>query len=99
MRRTCVSCVNTQELLDTHKRFLRLMRSFNAFTPKFHMMYHVVQRSLAMGNPLTYAVFYDEGLNKTLKQALRNCHQLAFEHMAMVKMAEVLDRAAAKRKR
>ena len=69
------------------------------FRPKTHFMYHQTQRSLWMGNPFFYACFLDESLNKTLKRAVRLCHQQCFESQAFCKIEECLRIWQAKRQR
>eukprot|EP00969_Alexandrium_andersonii_P062143 2738688-Alexandrium_andersonii.AAC.1 len=55
-----------------------------------HLMYHMVLRMGLQGNPMGYSTFSDEGMNKVLKQVLKNCHQSTFEPMCLAKMAKIL---------
>ena len=80
------------ELLDVWKRYMTLVEPFDIYTPKAHLTYHMVLRSMRQGNPWGYNTFFDEGLNKLLKRTLRLCHQATFEFMAMVKFGELLMR-------
>ena len=87
-----VTLLEQQSLLDIWKRFMKVVEPLEMYTPKFHLMYHLVRRLAFQGNALLYQTFVDESLNKTLKKVLRLCHQCAFERMALVKLAEALSR-------
>ena len=86
-----------QELLDLWKRHMSLMTEFDIFTPKHHLMFHMILRASVLGNPWMYNTFLDESLNKQLKAVCRLCHQVTFESIAILKITEVLKRQAAKR--
>lgn len=80
-------------MADLYKRHMVIMSPYNIFLPKHHLMFHIGHRASTSGNPVLAATFFDEALNKNLKQTLRNCHQSTFERMAFFKMREVLRRA------
>ena len=67
-------------------------------TPKCHLTYHMITRSLYQGNPLRYQVFVDESLNRLLRDTLRHVHQSNFENLGMLKIAEALRRPAVRQR-
>ena len=87
-----ISITDAQKLLDGWKHWMRVAEELRASTPKAHLMYHLIMRSVRQGNPILYQAFADESLNRTLRDALRLCHQRAFEQLGMLKMAEKLKR-------
>ena len=89
---------NIQDMLDNYKRHMVVIKKFGAYIPKHHATFHLLCDALRLGNPMTYHTFADEGLNKVLKQVLRNCSQLNFEATAFSKL-EALLRSRAKRAR
>ena len=68
-----------QDLFDSMKQHLLLMRDFEIFLPKHHLWTHMTARSERNGNPRLVANFLNESLNKLLKGACRNCSQMTFE--------------------
>ena len=85
------------ELLDLWKRFCSVAEDLELFTPKVHLMYHLILRSAEHGNPWRYHTFLDEGLNRVLKRTLRLCHQCAFESLALIKINDLLRRHGGQR--
>ena len=84
-----------QDLMDTLKRHVILIRELSGtLLPKHHLMIHLTFSSDWHGNPVCYATWLDESLNKQLKMVLRNCHQSCFETTAFAKMQDVLSRAS-----
>ena len=83
-----------QEAMANYVRYLTLLSAIGLYDelyiPKTHLMFHMLHRSKLLGNPLEYATFFDEGLNRLLKLALRNCHQSRFEDLSLAKMEHVL---------
>ena len=58
--------------MDAFKRYLVLSAPWPELDfPKAHLMLHVFQRAPFLGNPWAYATWYDEALNKLLKNCLR----------------------------
>ena len=90
-----------QELLNTWKKHMAIMQPFGEeyFTPKHHLMFHLILRTSYHGNPWDYHTFWDESLNKELKQVCRLCHQANFESVGLIKMSETLIRMQKKRPR
>ena len=60
-------------------------------------MFHLILRACFLGNPWAYHTFWDESLNKQLKQVCRLCHQANFDAVAIIKGTEVLKRVVSKR--
>eukprot|EP00974_Lingulodinium_polyedra_P021705 2096413-Lingulodinium_polyedra.AAC.1 len=85
------------ELLDMWKRFMLLVEPMEMYTPKAHLMFHLVTRSLLHGNPVHYQTFADEGLNRVLKRSLRLCHQSNFELMGLIKFGAALEKTGRQR--
>ena len=54
------------KLLDIWKRFMILIEPLEIYTPKAHLMYHLILRSVRQGNPVLYQTFTDEGLNSSV---------------------------------
>ena len=73
---------------------MKIAAPLGIHVPKTHLMAHLILRTPNLGNPTLYQTFLDESLNKTLKQALRLCHQRRFEHLALLKLNEALRRTA-----
>jgi len=93
-----VSLEVQQLLLDIWKQVLALARPLEIFTPKAHLMLHIVLRASWMGSPAAYTTFLDEALNSNLKSVLHLVHQTNFERQGLAKFGEALARPA-KRKR
>lgn len=83
-----------QELLDLWKSYLTMARPLGSFTPKAHLMIHMILRASALGNPTSYSTFLDESLNSRLKSVLRFVHQANFERLGLLKLNEALSRPA-----
>ena len=81
----------SQKVLDHYKIHLQLMRSFDCFTPKHHVLIHPILDSLIKGNPWSYNEFLDESLNKTLRSTCRHASQMCFEEAVLLKMNELLN--------
>ena len=79
-----------QAMLDAWQRHMILIKPFQIYLPKSHAILHMIQRAFYLGNPMTYAVFQDESLNKDLKACSRKCHQATFEYSGMAKFSEWL---------
>jgi hypothetical protein len=83
-----------KELLDKWKRHLSLIRDLGVFTPKHHLMLHMILRAPFFGNPWSHHTFLDESLNKQLKAVCRLCHQLTFDSTVLIKMCHTMLRHA-----
>jgi hypothetical protein len=67
-----------------------LMRPFECFVPKHHLVFHAILETEEKGNPWFYAAWMDETLNKLLKGACKHAHQITFEYVVLLKMRELL---------
>jgi hypothetical protein len=76
-----------------YNEYVYTKKNFNAI----HIMFHLILRACFLGNPWAYHTFWDESLNKQLKQVCRLCHQANFDAVAIIKGTEVLKRVASKR--
>ena len=81
--------------LECWKTYIGIVRPVfeDDFSPKHHMMFHLLLRCARQGKPALYYNFMDESLNKDLKKILRNVHQVAFERLGLLKAREYLKRA------
>jgi hypothetical protein len=69
---------------------MELMRHYEVFVPKHHVIFHALKDTAEKGNPWSYSSWLDESLNKTLKAACRNASQITFEETILSKMHELL---------
>jgi hypothetical protein len=69
---------------------MELMRPFDAFIPKHHVIFHPLLETMDKGNPWYYGSWLDESLNKILKAACKNASQMTFEETVLSKMVELL---------
>ena len=69
---------------------LALMEAENAYTPKHHIMVHLLFMSWFFGNPKSYSAWLSEAKNKTLKLACRETSQATFESSVLLRMRELL---------
>ena len=58
--------------------------------PKNHMFIHLTARLGWCGNFTQYATWYDEGLNKDLRDACKTAHQACFEGPVLWRMRQLL---------
>jgi hypothetical protein len=66
------------------------MQPFDVMTPKHHIIWHLLLNTGHQGNPAYYATWFDEALNKVLKQSCRQTSQLNFEASVLMRMREIL---------
>ena len=81
----------SQRVLDHYKIHVQLMRSYDCFAPKHHIMIHPLLDSPIKGNPRIYQEFLDESLNKTLRATCRHAHQMCFDQSVLLRMHELLN--------
>ena len=81
-----------QECFAKYGDHVALMQPYDVYTPKHHLMWHVLIRMGYQGNPSFYSNWVDEDLNKKLKACCRNVSQSTFESTVLLKMREVLRR-------
>jgi hypothetical protein len=83
---------------ELYAKYIGLMEEDDIFTPKNHLVFHLLDRLEFQGNCKIYATWLDEGLNKTLKMVCRQTSQATFEQSVLVRMYRVLNEKALKRK-
>jgi hypothetical protein len=69
---------------------MELIRPFDLFIPKHHVIMHALGETNEKGNPWYYGSWLDESLNKLLKGCCRNAAQVTFEETVLSKVAELL---------
>jgi hypothetical protein len=79
--------------MSLYATFVALMAPFEVYTPKVHIMWHLLKNQLHHGNPVFYSNWVDEALNKTLKSACRMVSQSTFESSVLLKMRTLLERS------
>jgi hypothetical protein len=84
-----------KEAMDLYVRHIGLLVVFESYTPKHHLLFHLLQKSDFHGNPSYYATWLDESLNKTLKSACKNACSAIFEGSTLLRMRELLKEAPA----
>ena len=86
------------DLIETYMRYMWLVTPWQIFTPKAHLMIHMLQRAAYLGAPSTYDCFKDEGYNRNLKQVLKNVSQLSFDTHCLAKLEKAMESDNRKRK-
>jgi hypothetical protein len=76
--------------MSAYAKHVALMVPFESYTPKYHLMFHLLYQSRFHGNPTYYATWLDESLNKTLKAACKHASHMTFEGSVLLKMRELL---------
>ena len=66
------------------------MEEDEVYTPKNHLMLHLLRGLRYYGNPNVYSTWFDESLNKTLKARCRETSQATFEASVLYRMRELL---------
>ena len=79
-----------QEAMSLYVRHVALMAPFACYTPKHHVVFHLLRNVGRQGNPYVYATWLDESLNKTLKTACRNAAAATFYPAVLRRMRELL---------
>ncbi len=62
------------------------------FTPKWHLMLHVVASIYARGNPQFYTTFVDEGFNGVLAKLANKCHRQTWHSSVLTNFKWVASR-------
>ncbi len=69
-----------QEMYDQLNRIFRLWIAAGLdVKPKLHMLMHLADRAQRQGNPVCYATWGDESLNRVLGQLGRAAHRTVWE--------------------
>ena len=75
-----------QRLLNCYIRFLLFYgRAGGVLKPKFHLLFHLIQRSLYKGNPKAYSTYRDESLNGIFAKIARSAHRRTWANVIMWK--------------
>lgn len=77
------------EALAAYVKHVALMAPFDVYTPKHHIVFHLLFDSEFYGNPKLYACWHDESLNKTLKGCCRNVAQCCFDESVLLSMRDL----------
>ena len=89
-----------QASMDFYKTYLEKTVDFNELkVPKRHLMVHLIARIPWYGNPLSYACWVDESLNRQLKSSCRMVSQATFESSILLATRAANYRYVKKRKR
>ena len=76
----CFPIGDVQRFVDCTKRYIALCEELGwPFKPKHHFLMHTAQRILQMGSPALYGNWYDETLNKHLKNIAQAAHAAVWE--------------------
>ena len=70
---------------------MELLREYDVFIPKFHILIHAICDTHFKGNPAYYSSWLDESLNKVLKRCCRWASQAAFDETTLFKMKKTLE--------
>ena len=81
-----------QEAFEVYSLHLACMEVEDCFTPKHHMMFHLLRRCDRLGNPRLHAAWLSEAKNKTLKMACRTTNQASCECSILFRMRELLQK-------
>ena len=76
--------------MRAYVRHVALMTPFNCFVPKHHIVFHLIRNIGYHGNPLVYATWLDESLNKLLKAACKHAAGPTFYQNVLLKMRDLL---------
>jgi hypothetical protein len=79
-----------EQLMESYNAHIALMAPFGVYTPKHHIIYHLLEKIGYQGNPREYACWLDESLNRQLKGACRNVSQATFEHSVLLAMRDLM---------
>ena len=75
-----------EQLFALYRRHMEEIRSFGIYSPKHHLVWHLLFNSIYQGNPNVYSNWLDEALNKTLKACCRLTSQLTFEVSVLLRV-------------
>ena len=85
---------STQENFRLYNLHISLMVPFGCYTPKHHIVYHLLGNLWTHGSPNMYANWVDEALNRTLKQVCKNVAQRCFDTTVLLRMRDILSSPA-----
>jgi hypothetical protein len=87
-----------EDIMASYNAHVALMAPFTCYTPKHHLMYHLVQDTGYLGNPDSYACWLDESLNRQLKLCCRNVSQSTFECSVLLSMRDLLKPSSSRKR-
>ena len=76
--------------MERYVLHIALMTPLAVFTPKHHIVFHLLHNMQRQGNPGVYATWLDESLNKTLKVACKHASASTFYPAVLLRMRELL---------
>ena len=85
-----VSKDDQRSVFEFYSRHMALMKAYEVFTPKHHLIWHMLKKIDYQGNPNIYATWLDESLNKTLKKACKDTSQITFETSMLMRMRRIM---------
>ena len=81
---------NCQSLLNSFIRFMALYRrAGGVLKPKFHLLVHLIQRSLEKGNARLYLTYRDESFNAVVAKIARSAHRRTWFNVIHFKAHQV----------
>ena len=101
----CVPChaclaqdLFAEEAFELYCRHISCMENEGVFTPKHHLLFHLIANSARLGNPTLYATWKSEAMSKVLKGACRHTSQATFERSVLLRMRHLPSADRPKRK-
>ncbi len=91
------ACTIRDDIKECFRKYcthMALMVPFHVFIPKHHLCLHLIYNLPLHGNPMWYANWRDESLNKVLKACCRNVSQRTFEVSLLLRMRELISDAS-----
>ena len=86
-----LSAAELDSMLLNYNHFAILFdRAGGHITPKFHLMFHGLQRTATHGNLRFYTTYRDESLNGVIARIARSCHRRSWHKMVHYKVNYML---------
>ena len=85
-----IPVVAQQRAFEHYCHHMAAMEPDETYTPKHHLIMHLLSRINYFGNPRKYSTWLDESWNRTLKLACREVSQASFEASVLLRMREIL---------
>ena len=82
----------SQESFRLLRRHWALAKPMVPAIPKLHQCWHMVERQTELGAWRASATWFDEGLNRVLRDAAKGAHQMCFESSVLWRMQRLLSR-------
>jgi len=77
--------------MSLYIKHMALIAPFQCYIPKRHLTYHLLANIHYFGNPVKYATWRDEALNKVLKKACKNSSVFKFDSTVLLRMRDLLE--------